>query len=375
MTRLPVRLFASYALVTVVGATAVLLTVRLLTPTLFDHRMQMMDVPMGPGMGPGMGGTPTGGVLPSTRSAFLSALDLSLLVGVLASLLAGGAVAAVVARRLLRPLDQVRATTRRLAAGHYDERVPAPPVPELAALAADVNTLAAGLADTEGRRTRLLGEVGHEMRTPLTAIDGYVEGVMDGVFAPTPQTLGAISDEVRRLRRLADDLSTLSRTEEHRLEIRPADVDLAALARRAVERLQPQFRDAGVTVTAAGPPVPVRADPDRIAQVITNLLGNALAATSPGGRVTVTVTAGADSRQATLTVADTGAGLAGPDLERIFERFYRVPGRPRRGDGSGIGLTIARGIARAHGGDLTARSAGSGRGATFTLRLPTRPDR
>jgi histidine kinase len=113
----------------------------------------------------------------------------------------------------------------------------------------------------------------------------------------------------------------------------------------------------------------VAVDPDRVTQVVTNLLGNALRATPSGGAVTVTVSSAGD--RARVQVTDTGIGLARSDVERVFERFYRAPGHPRRSDGSGIGLTIARGIARAHGGDVTAQSAGPGAGATFVLVLPS----
>ena len=249
--------------------------------------------------------------------------------------------------------------------------MPVSEVPELAALAGDVNRLAAELASTETRRIRLLGEVAHEMRTPLTALGGYVEGLIDGVFAPEPEILGAVSDELRRLGRLADDLSALSRAEEQRLDLHPADADLAGLARRAAERLAPQFADRHVTLSVhtAGP-LPVRADPDRITQVLTNIIGNALTATHAEGAVTVE--ARAAGQRAEVSVTDTGAGLARGDLERVFERFYRAPRQPRRSAGSGIGLTIARNIARAHGGEVTATSPGPGRGATFVLMLPLR---
>ena len=239
----------------------------------------------GQGMGPGSGRAGPPGAC--TRRS-LSALTTALLVGVLASAAVAGLAAAFVTRRLLRPLDAVRAATRRIAAGHYQASVPLPREPELAALAGDVNTLATALAGTETRRTRLLGEVAHEMRTPLTALDGYMEGLIDGVFAPEPEILGAASDELRRLRRLADDLSALSRAEEQRLDLHPADADLADLARRAAGRLAPQFADDHVTLTVHAPgPLPVRADPDRITQVLTNIIGNALAATPAAGTVTV----------------------------------------------------------------------------------------
>ncbi len=358
--RLPGRLFASYALVAVVGAAVSYVTVRLLAPRLFDRRMGMM--------GDGSHMTGRG---PDVHSAFLSAVNTALVVGVLASVVVAAALAMLVTQRLLRPLDAVRAATRRIAAGHYDSNVPLPSEPELAELASDVNALADALAATESRRTRLLGEVAHEMRTPLTSLDGYVEGMIDGVFAADQATLASLSTELRRLHRLADDLSDLSRTEERRLELSRSDEDLTEIVRRAAARLAPQFQDAQVALeVAAAPVVSVHVDPDRITQVLTNLLGNALLATPPGGVVSVRTRCSA--ARAEVEITDTGVGLAGDDVERVFERFYRAPGQPRRSGGSGIGLTIARGIARAHGGDVTAASAGPGHGATFTVSLPRR---
>lgn len=358
--RMPARLLSSYVLVATVGAGVAYLTVWLLAPALFDRQVGMMD---GRGMGSGAGSS-TG-----LHDAFRSALTTALAVGLTASVGAAVAVAWFVTGRLMRPLHAVRAATRQIAAGEYQVSVPVPTEPELAALANDVNTLGSALADTEARRTRLLGDVAHELRTPLTALDGDVEGLIDGVFAPTPDVLGSLSDELRRLHRLADDLSSLSRVQEQGLGLHPVDADLAELARRAAARLAPQFRDAQVGLTVdADQVVPVRADPDRIVQVLTNLLGNALLATGSGGTVTVAARSGA--RGGEVSVTDTGVGLCGPDLERVFERFYRAPGQPRRSAGSGIGLTIAREIARGHGGNLTASSPGRGLGARFTMTLP-----
>lgn len=357
--RLPWRLFASYTLVAVVGAAVSYLTVRLLAPRLFDRRMGML------GDGPQMMGRG-----PEVHAAFVSAVDTTLVLGMLSSVIAAAVLAVLATRRLLRPLDAVRAATRQIAAGRYDAKVPAPSEPELAELASDVNALADALAATESRRTRLLGEVAHEMRTPLTSLDGYVEGMIDGVFTADEATLASLSAELRRLHRLADDLSDLSRTEERRLDLSPSDEDLAEIVRKTAARLAPQFQDAHITLeVAAAPVVPVHVDPDRITQVLTNLLGNALLATPAGGTVTVRTRR---SVGAEVEVTDSGVGLAADDVERVFERFYRAPGQPRRSAGSGIGLTIARGIARAHGGDVTAASAGPGTGATFTLHLPRR---
>jgi signal transduction histidine kinase len=360
--RLPVRLFISHAAVAVAGILVAYLTIRLLLPHLFDQRMGGMA---GHGHGTGSAGRPGTGI----HDALISALDTALWVGLLVGAAAAAAVTVLVTRRLLRPLNAVRAATRRIAAGHYDSNVPLAVEPELAALANDVNTLARTLADTEARRTRMLGDVAHEMRTPLTALDGYVEGLIDGIFTATPQTLAALSEELRRLHRLADDLSGLSRAQEQRFDLHPAEVDLADLTRRAAARLAPQFDDAHLTLAVnAEHALPAHVDADRIVQVLTNLLGNALLATPAGGTVTVTARRSGDHTR--IAVADTGVGLTPADTERVFERFYRAGGQPRRSIGSGVGLTIARSIARAHGGDLTATSRGLGHGAAFTLTLP-----
>jgi histidine kinase len=370
--RVSARLFISYALVIAVGSVIAYVTTRLLAPTFFSNAWSLMGgFPPGthPGGFPGLPADFFRGPPANVRSAFISALTTALMLGTLASVIAAAAAAVLVTRRLVRPLNAVRTATRLIAAGRYETSVPVPREPELAGIAGDVNTLAARLADTEARRTRLLGEVAHEMRTPLTALEGYVEGLIDGVFAPEPEVLGAASDELRRLRRLADDLSALSRAEERRLDLHFAAADLADLARRAADRLAPQFGDGDVKLTVQGTgQLPVMADQDRITQVLTNIIGNALTATPAGGSVTVEARARVPLAQ--VVVTDTGVGLAEADLERVFERFYRAPGQPRRSAGSGIGLTIARNIARAHGGDVVAVSAGPDRGAAFTLALP-----
>lgn len=361
MNRLVVRLITSHVLVAVLGAAATFLIVRQLAPALFDESMRM-----GRGMTQGMG---QGQAL---REQFASSVDQSLLVGSIVGAVAAALFGALAAYALIRPLGRLRSATREMAKGRYAVPVPVPRERELADLVTDVNTLGEALATTEARRVRLLGEVAHEMRTPLTVIDGYVEGMIDGVIPSTATELGQVSEEVRRLRRLSENLSALSRAEEGRVELNVRRVDLRELASHAVERLRPQADDAGLelVVSPGTAALPVEVDVDHIAQVVTNLVGNALRATAPGGRVTVGCRA--EAGQALLSVADTGEGLAPDDLEKVFERFYRVPGR-RRGEhdtGTGIGLTIARGIVRTHGGELVAESAGLGRGSTFTARLP-----
>ncbi|GAA2161300.1 histidine kinase [Humibacillus xanthopallidus] len=362
MNRLDVRLVLSHLLVAVLGAAATFVIVRQLAPALFDESMRMS------GMG-GMGGGQGAGTL---RQQFADAVQGALLVGALVGAVAAAVFGTFAAYRLVRPLAAVRAATREMAQGRYAVPVPVPHETELAELATDVNTLGRGLAETEARRVRLLGEVAHEMRTPLTVIDGYVEAMIDGVMPPGAAELSRVSDEVRRLRRLSDDLSALSRAEEGRLGLELRQVDLGSITRAAAERLRPQAEDSGLrlVVDTGTSPAGVAADADRISQVVTNMLGNAIRATPPGGELQVRCRA--EHADAIVEVTDTGEGLDVADLERVFERFYRVPRRRAvEGDtGSGIGLTVARGIMRAHGGDLTAQSPGRGLGATFTARLP-----
>ncbi|WP_371552391.1 HAMP domain-containing histidine kinase [Streptomyces sp. NBC_00554] len=294
--------------------------------------------------------------------------------GVAAAVLA----AVVLSRFLVRPLDTIRAATRRLAEGRYDTVLELPSEPGFAALVEDVNTLAAALADTERRRARLVSEIAHEMRTPITILHGQIEGMADGIFTPDDAMFASLSDDLDRLRRLASDLSSLSRVEEGAFALHYEDADVAALARATAERLRPQYDGQGVDLTVvADAPVIAFCDPDRVTQVLVNLLGNALIACDAHGSVSVSVHGEAGPQpRVVVRVTDDGVGIPGHDLNRIFSRFERLehPGRPAPAGGSGIGLTIARGIARAHEGDVTAASPGPGKGATFTLWLPTAPE-
>lgn len=354
--RLGTRLFVSFAAVAAAGAIVLLVTIRLLVPRLFDDRM---------GAGPGPGGSGRG---PAAHDALVASLDRALVVALLASLAAAAVIAVVVARRILRPIERVRAATRRLAAGHYGEKIDRPAEAELAALADDVNALAHSLAETEQRRAELVSDVAHELRTPLTTIRGYAEGMLDGVVPPDTDVLSAVLAEVDRLQRLAGDLSALSHADGGRLALAAVQVDLRDVAVTVVEAFRQQALGKNIDLRLTGAGTTVHGDRDRLIQVLTNLMANALAYTPPHGAVTVDVARQGPS--ALVTVADTGVGLAAADLERVFERFYRVHGVDRPPGGSGIGLAIARAIARAHGGDLAAASPGPGRGTTFTLRLP-----
>ncbi len=303
------------------------------------------------------------------EEAFGNALDAGLWTALAASIVLAGALAAFSSRRILNPLRDVRLATRRLAEGRYDERVPLPREAELAELAGDVNALGEALQTTELQRSRLMSDLAHELRTPLTTIQGYMEGLIDGVFEPTPEVFAEVAEEASRLKRLTADLALLSRAEEGALVLDLRPMDLGRAAAGAAERLRPQFVDKGVELSIGPmPDMTVDGDADRLAQVFTNLAGNALVHTPEGGRVWLT--AEVNESTCAVSVHDTGEGIPRSELDQIFDRFHRVEGAGVVYAGSGIGLTISRKIVRAHGGEVSADSAGPGRGATFTVRLP-----
>ncbi|MFD8810686.1 sensor histidine kinase [Streptomyces sp. NPDC059627] len=291
-------------------------------------------------------------------------------IGVLVSLAVGAAATVVITRLLMKPLRHLRRYAQRLREGHYREQIQDSQPPELAALAGDLNQLAARLADVETRRARLVSDLAHELRTPLTIIQGQLVGVADGVYGLTPELLSSVREELDRLHRLTDDLSGLSRAEENAYRLHREKTDLTELVAGVTQRLRHQFDHEGVELRTSTPgPVLTHVDPDRIGQILANLLRNALAATPADGHVTIVLDRTADG--VTIEVHDDGRGIAAVDLERIFERFERAePNSTGPGGGSGIGLTIARSLARAHGGDLVASSPGPGRGARFALTLP-----
>jgi len=382
--RLSTRLIVSNLVVVAVAAVALFVTARVLGPELFDTEVQRIgqrfgwsDATTSPGGGGpgGRGGGSSAGqetaVEDELNAAFSESLTIALVVALGAGATAAVVVAALVSRRVLRPLDRMRAAVRRMAEGHCDERVSEPPDVELGELAGDVNALSEALEGTELRRSRLVSDLTHELRTPITSLDGFVEGLEDGVFEPTPDTLAAMRTETRRLQRLAADLGALSRTDEQAFDLQTEAADLGSIAATAAAGLAAAFAVGGVhLVVDEMPDLPATADPDRMGQVFTNLLRNALRHTPPGG--TVRVAGARAGGRVSVTVADTGEGLAQEHLGRVFDRFYRVEGGSPASGGAGIGLTIARGITRAHGGDIIAASLGLGRGAEFTVAVPAR---
>ncbi|CAN5869305.1 hypothetical protein BH23ACT10_BH23ACT10_25440 [soil metagenome] len=232
--------------------------------------------------------------------------------------------------------------------------------------------MAAALEDTEATRRRLLADLAHELRTPLATLEGYVEGLSDGVVAAEPATWRTLTDALTRLRRLVDDMAVVSRAEEQPPNLDLRQVTPADLVRRAVRAAQPvaQRRGVGLRGTVNDRVPAVRVDVERIGEALHNLLDNAIRHTPRDGEVTVA--AEVHDRWIHLVVSDDGDGIDPADLPHVFERFYRADAaRGGHDGGSGIGLTIVDAIVRAHGGRVHADSRGHGTGARFTIRLPS----
>jgi signal transduction histidine kinase len=229
--------------------------------------------------------------------------------------------------------------------------------------------MAGSLEATERRRLQLVGDVAHELRTPLTTLDGYLEGLEDGVIAPSDATWQLLRAETARLTRMVNDLSELWRAEARQLPLHIETVDIAAVAREVGDRFAPQAQPRGIALDLPASAVVAVADRDRVAQIVSNYLSNALRHAPDGSRITVAITS--SEGVVTLAVRDEGPGLAPEQLEAVFERFYRIDAaRSRAVGGSGIGLAIVRALAEAMGGRAWAESAGPGRGATFLAALP-----
>ena len=297
-------------------------------------------------------------------------------------------------RRLLTPLQQLGAAALRLGQGDFAHRAQPAGSGEIRRLAASFNTMAASLEEAERHRRELAADVAHELRTPLSNIQGYLEAMKDGVVQPTPEIIDTIHGQALHLSRLVEDLRLLALAESGALRLELAPYDVAELLRRRLEAVRPRAEASGVRLSLIAPPdLPqVELDGTRIAQVVDNLLENAVTHTPAGGQVTVSAavepggapdgrTDGASegrtggppaAARLRVSIADTGRGIAAEDLPRLFDRFYRAdPSRSRGTGGAGLGLTIARQLIEAHGGQIEAQSA-PGQGSVFSFQLKIR---
>jgi two-component system, OmpR family, sensor histidine kinase BaeS len=276
-------------------------------------------------------------------------------------------VAIWMSRRLTRPVVRLIEVARAVGGGDRTARVGSLRAPtELAELAQTFDQMADALARQEQLRRYLVADVAHELRTPVAVLQAGHEALLDGVVQPTPAQLTSLRDEVLRLARMVDDLQSLAAAEAAAVQLSLQPGDLAEMAAAAADSLATRFESSQLVLERRLAPAPVRADGRWMHQVITNLLGNSAKFTPAGGRVTLSTTVTGD--HATLTVADTGVGIAADELPHVLERFWR--GRnPMGATGSGIGLAVVAELVRGHDGDLQVRSE-PGAGTLVVVSLP-----
>jgi len=300
---------------------------------------------------------------------FIRALSVALLLtGILAALFSVIA-GSLLARRISRPVTVTVDIAAQIARGNYDIRFESgTKTRELNELVTAVNCLAGALGDQENLRKRLTTDVAHELRTPLSAVGSHLEAMIDGLWQITPERLKSCHEEIVRLGKLVSDLENLAKIEGGDLKLNKSPVDLSEIARTAGENLKAEAAKKSLSLSIGGGPSVVDADRDRMLQVVTNLLSNAIKYSPEGGHISIEVTDTA--ADGIIRVIDGGTGIPENELPFIFERFYRADkSRSRKTGGSGIGLTIARSIATAHGGTITADSE-QDRGSRFTVTIP-----
>ncbi|WP_296400359.1 cell wall metabolism sensor histidine kinase WalK [Acidaminococcus timonensis] len=282
----------------------------------------------------------------------------------------GLAVSYFLSGNITKPLRQLSSAAEKIRQGDLKQVVPVETQDEVGQLAMVFNQMSAELAATESNRQELLANIAHELKTPLAILQGHLESMLDGVETPEPDKLFSMQEEVMRLTRLVGDLRDLSLAQVHKLELHPQPLDVSEKTRRAADMLEPMLEEKHLQFKrelAEGlPELPL--DPDRLNQILYNLITNAIRYTTPG--TTITLQTEKTDKGVRLTVADEGPGIAPEDLPHVFEQFYRgEKSRNRASGGSGIGLSLAKSFVEAQGGTIHAENRKTG-GAAFIVEFP-----
>jgi two-component system, OmpR family, sensor histidine kinase BaeS len=275
--------------------------------------------------------------------------------------------AIVLSMRLARPLRDMARAAQRIAGGDYEARVPRAGPDELASLADSFNQMAAGLEQHERERREFIANAAHELRTPLTNLQGYLEALRDGVIAPTPEQFRSLHEEAQRLVRLSESLDALTENDRADRVADLKDIDMRGAVQSAFEIVRPAFETKKIQVDVDVPAgLAAHAEPDGLAQVLTNLLQNASRYTPEGGQASIR--AEVRGPWVTVSIANTGDGIPDADLPHVFERFYRVEkSRDAARGGAGIGLAIVKQLVEASGGRVGVESADQSTRFWFSL--------
>lgn len=353
------RLFLSHLLVMIVGVGSLVIIGKLSSPRLFILHLQQLE-----GVGFRIQYARTqlvrGFEIAWSRSTFWS---------VIAGATAAGGLSYWVSKRIVQPLMQMEEITQKFAAGHLDQRLPSSEIPELNRLAVSFNRMALSLEGVEQRRRELITDLTHELRTPLTVVRGYLEELADGRIEASPEVYYRLVRETTRLQRLVNDLQELSKAEAGYLAIKAQRINLLPLLKSLVDKFSEQLLEGGPVMQLDCPPqLPlVLADPDRLEQVLINLVGNAIAYTENG---LIALKAWAEPRKVWVAITDTGPGIAPEELPHVFERFWRSgQSNIRNSRGTGVGLAISRRLVELQGGEIEVESE-LGKGSTFRFWLP-----
>ncbi|HLF87326.1 MAG TPA: ATP-binding protein [Anaerolineales bacterium] len=314
----------------------------------------------------------TSGIGASQR-AFLYSVNRSLIFAIASASVAAILLTIMLSRRILRPIEALTKASREMGEGKLNQRVTIQTRDEIGDLANAFNAMADGLSRQEQLRRNMVSDVAHELRTPLSNVRGYLEAIQDGLVKPTEEVIDSLHEEVMLLNRLVDDLQELALAEAGQLHLRPVPVKLEGIVTKALTALQRKIGDKNITVLAdLAPDLPdLEVDPERIGQVLRNLIMNAIAYMPSGGSITLRayqVNGGVE-----VQVQDNGIGIAEEHLSYIFERFYRVDeSRTRATGGAGLGLAIVKQLVQAHGGEIYIESViGAGTTVKFTLPMST----
>jgi len=378
-TRLSVAFIAVAVLATVLSAVFASYQARRTFRQYVEHRetpgVSAPAVPGGGTAAPRVRREPERGPMGAREILFQSRIRDGIWAGTGVAALLGVLMALWLADRMVRRVGDLTGAARVIARGGTPPPVPVHGQDEIAELARAFNRMTERLAADEEQRRRLFAGVAHELRTPLSVIQGTLEGMLDRVLEPTPERIAALHSQSLLLARLITDLRDLSLAQAGQLQLNVRPVDAGPVVRETLEAMSPLAEERHVTLRADVPHILPRidADPDRLRQIVQNLVENAVRYTPEGGQVRVKMEA-ANGTGVRLSVTDTGVGIDARDLPYLFRHFYRTDqSRARSSGGTGLGLAIVKSLVEAHGGQVAVESA-VGKGSTFMITFPRHED-